>query len=172
MTQTLRQPAGQILDVVYRPDFPVLYRRDTVQFQLPGQFQVLFRDGEQGLQSALVRTEESWDLPADENVRLDAMVLPGERSALATGDAIALKAEMKLQLRCTAKNPIPMVTGLTLGEEKKPDPGRPSLILRRAGGQRLWDIAKSTGSTVAGIRQANALEQEPEENRILLIPVN
>jgi len=67
---------------------------------------------------------------------------------------------------------VPMVTGLALGEEKKPDPARPSLILRRAGGQRLWDIAKSTGSTVSGIRKANGLEQEPEEGRILLIPVN
>ena len=76
-----------------------------------------------------------------------------------------------MDLRCTARQPIPMVTGFTLGEEKTRDVSRPSLILRRAGGQRLWDIAKSTGSTVSGIRKANGLEREPEENRILLIPV-
>ena len=76
-----------------------------------------------------------------------------------------------MDLRCTSRRPIPMVTGLSLGEEKTADAARPSLILRRAGGQRLWDIAKSTGSTVSGIRKANGLDREPEENRILLIPV-
>lgn len=171
ISQTLRQSAGQIVDVTYLPDFPQMFRSDPVQFQLPGQFQVLYRDGEGKLQGTLVHGEETWDTPADGNIRMEATVQPGSCSALAAGDSISLRSEVAMDLRCTARQPIPMVTGFTLGEEKTRDVSRPSLILRRAGGQRLWDIAKSTGSTVSGIRKANGLEREPEENRILLIPV-
>ena len=64
-----------------------------------------------------------------------------------------------------------MVTGLTLGEVQEPDPGRPSLILYRAGKTRLWDIAKQNGSTVEAIRKANGIAEEPEPGRMLLIPV-
>jgi hypothetical protein len=65
-----------------------------------------------------------------------------------------------------------MVTGLQVGEISPKDPARPSVILRRAGEEALWSIAKSTGSTVTAIRDANDLETEPEFGRILLIPVS
>ena len=61
--------------------------------------------------------------------------------------------------------------GLELGEENTSDPARPSLILRRAGEADLWEIAKNTGSTVEAIRKANALEAEPRQDQMLLIPV-
>ena len=50
--------------------------------------------------------------------------------------------------------------------------GRPSIILRMVGeGERLWDIAKSYGSTAADIAQANALEEGvPAPGQLLLIP--
>ena len=63
------------------------------------------------------------------------------------------------------------VSGLQLGEAVTPDPGRPALILRRSSGQQLWDIAKSTGSTVESIRNANGLTEAPDDDRMLLIPV-
>jgi hypothetical protein len=64
-----------------------------------------------------------------------------------------------------------MVTGLEIGEINAADPGRPSLILRRAGNDSLWDIAKSSGSTMDAIRKANALEEEPNPAQMLLIPI-
>ena len=64
-----------------------------------------------------------------------------------------------------------MVTGVEVGQRKQPDPNRPSLILRRAGESRLWDIAKSAGSTVEAIRSANGLTGEPNPEQMLLIPV-
>ena len=48
---------------------------------------------------------------------------------------------------------------------------RPSLILRRAGEEGLWELAKKTGSTVAAIRSANKLQEEPKPGQLLLIPV-
>ena len=64
-----------------------------------------------------------------------------------------------------------MVMGLELGEEQARDPDRPSIILRRSDGTRLWDIAKKAGSTVEAIRKANSLEGEPAPGQMLLIPV-
>ena len=50
--------------------------------------------------------------------------------------------------------------------------GRPSIVLRMVGaGERLWDIAKSYGTTAADIVQANALEEGgPVSGQLLLIP--
>ena len=50
--------------------------------------------------------------------------------------------------------------------------GRPSIVLRMVGeGERLWDIAKSYGTTAADILQANALEEGcPAAGQLLLIP--
>ena len=79
--------------------------------------------------------------------------------------------QMKLQTDIRMKDGIPMVTGLELGEFREPNPNRPSLILRRAGEDTLWEIAKSSGSTVADIQKANNLQTEPEADRMLLIPV-
>ena len=44
-------------------------------------------------------------------------------------------------------------------------------ILCRAGNRRLWDIARECGSTVSAIETANGLTGEPENDRMLLIPV-
>jgi CheY-like chemotaxis protein len=64
-----------------------------------------------------------------------------------------------------------MVTELEIGEEYPEDPDRPSIILRRVGQEDLWTLAKRAGSTVAAIRQANQLEDEPEDGQMLLIPL-
>lgn len=64
-----------------------------------------------------------------------------------------------------------MVTGVEAGKPIPQDPSRPSLILRRAGKLRLWDIAKELGTTTAAIRQANGLQEEPSPGQMLLIPI-
>ena len=76
-----------------------------------------------------------------------------------------------MEITATTSRGIPMVTGLNLGEPRQADPERPSLILRRAGEKRLWDLAKASGSTVEAIRKANNLQDEPAPNQMLLIPV-
>ena len=66
---------------------------------------------------------------------------------------------------------LPMVTGLELGEVQSKNPAAPSLIIHRADGGRLWDIAKRSGAKVESIRNANALTGEPVPGQLLLIPV-
>ena len=78
---------------------------------------------------------------------------------------------MLLQAYTSAEQGLPAATGLALGDFKEPDPGRPSLVLRRVGQNTLWEIAKQTGSTMEAIVKANALEGDPDPSQMLLIPI-
>jgi len=84
---------------------------------------------------------------------------------------VNLRAEMNAEAVSTSGQVYSMLSGMEIGEQEKPNPGRPSLVLCRKGNRRLWDVAKSTGSTVSAIMEANGLDGEPEERRVLLIPV-
>lgn len=173
-SQSIHQNANTIVDVGYLPDMPRQRRTgDVVQMELPGQFQVLFYGEDGAIQSGTARFEGSEQVGAGENCGLSAVALMG---AQAQGEPyngnIELKAEPVLQLTSMTREGIPMVVGLELGEVREADPGRPSVILRRTGESRLWDIAKSTGSTVEAIKKANGLETEPVGDQILLIPVS
>ena len=83
-----------------------------------------------------------------------------------------METDITVELTGSARQGITMVTALELGELRQPDPNRPSLILRRVGNEKLWDIAKRTGSTVSAIRDANHLTEDPETHKILLIPIS
>lgn len=172
--QSIHQDANLIADVEYLPDFPRQRRTgDNVQMEIPGQFQVLYY-GENGtLQSGTARFEEDRQIPADGDAGIGFTVLPGERPEANAGDSsMELRGDAVIRMTAVSNRGIPAVMGLELGEAAQPDPARPSLILRRAGDARLWDIAKSTGSTVDAIRKANMLETEPAAGQILLIPVS
>jgi hypothetical protein len=109
---------------------------------------------------------------ADGNSRLTAFaVTSGIPQGELSGGRISARGDVLLDTCTTAVQGIPMVTGLELGEAVKPDPNRPSLILRRCGTAPLWELAKCNRSTVAAIRGINGLEGEPETGRMLLIPV-
>ena len=65
------------------------------------------------------------------------------------------------------------VSGISFDENTPRDhTGQPSIVLRMVGkGERLWDIAKSYGTTGRDVMQANALEEEElPEGQLLLIP--
>lgn len=170
--QSLHQNATAIADVTYLPDFPELHRGEALSMELPGRFQVLYYDENGNLQSNIARTEERFGLEAAPDSRVDPVLLPGGPPTAVLGSGIELRGESILQTQTSSRRGIPMVTGLQTGEARKEDRTRPSLILRRAGKGTLWDIAKSTGSTVSAIRTANGLEEEPAPEQILLIPVS
>lgn len=172
--QTIPQDANMVVDTTFLPDFPRQHRGENgIEMELPGQFQVLYYGEDGTLRSANTRWEGKYQMTADEDSRLDAFSAPVGRPQATVGDGtIDVRNDVQLRLDTIGGSGIPMVTGLELGEQREPDPGRPSVILRRAGESRLWDIAKDTGSTMEAIRQANGIEGEPEMNRILLIPVS
>mgnify|MGYP002443882273 FL=1 len=93
------------------------------------------------------------------------------QASLGSG-SVTVKGEVPLEMTSESSRGFSMITGVELGEEKEPDANRPSLILRRAGDGRLWDIAKESGSTMDAIRKANGLQEEPAAGQMLLIPVS
>ena len=172
--QTIQGQSGQVVDVTFLPDYPRQRRNgDEVSFEIPGLFQVLYYGDDDSLQAASVRWEGAYSLGAGEDSHIAALVAPlGRPAAAGTAEGMELRGQLGLLANTTTDRGIPMVTGLEVGELQDPDPNRPSLILCRPDGEGLWEIAKRCGSTVTAIRQANALEEEPGADRILLIPVS
>ena len=160
---------GQVLDVFQTMEHPTVHHGvDEVELEVPGTFQVLRYNADGTLQSEHLRTQSTWKLPSDENSRtFGAAQQTGWPEAMGS----TVRGNAAVSVSALAGQGIPMVTGLTLGEQTEPDPSRPSLILRRAGQEPLWDLAKMSGSTVDAIRQANKLSGEPEQGKMLLIPV-
>ena len=153
-------------------EYPRLRRMgDQLEMELPVSFQVLYY-GENGtLQSANGRWNGQLSIPADENSQITALPNPGIPQATAGNGNIGANGEIPVQMFTTTSQGIPVVTGLNVGQQRVLELDRPSLILRRAGEDRLWDIAKVNGSTVDAIRKVNGLESEPAPDRMLLIPV-
>ena len=171
---TIPQETNVIVDCSFLADHPRIRRNgDRMELEIPGQFQVLYYDQNGVLQGSTARWEGQWQMNADEDTRIAAAVQPlATVNAVENGGMIRMDGQLHLAVETVASKGMSMVTELELGEEKMPDPARPSLILRRVERQRLWDIAKSSGSTMDAIRQANDLEDEPVSGQILLIPIS
>lgn len=174
-TENSYNAEGQkLLDVCWLPEHVSQQQNgDSTLFTVPGQFQVLYHDASGSLQCGSIRAEQTCLMPSDERNVMDAYVRFESRPQAVLGaQDIACSGSVMLETVAFAEQGLHMVTELELGERKEPDPGRPSLILCRAGERRLWDIAKECGSTVSAICAANQLQQEPESDRMLLIPVS
>lgn len=171
--QSIPGENGRIADAVFYPDFPRQRKyADGVELELTGLFQTLVSGENGSLQGVNTRWESSIDIPADDSTQTAATAVSAEQVQSAmSADGLLLTSQVQMQLQTTAHQPMRMVTGLELGEEQEPDASRPSLILCRADGASLWQIAKRCGSTVAAISSANGLEGEPVGDRMLLIPV-
>lgn len=176
-TYRAQQDAGvdmlRAADVVFWPEQPYMGRgTGGVETDLSGTFQLLYYDTDGQLQCIQKRWEEPWQMRADEGTAVEMLLRPvGKVQASPLGGESSLQAELLLDTTATAEQSLTMVTGLELGEELQPDPARPSLLLRRAEGDSLWQIAKTSGSTEEAIRRANALQQEPVAEQMLLIPI-
>ena len=170
--QTVAAEGERVADALFLPDFPRARRGDSgVTLEQPGVFQLLYYGDDGSLRSGNARWEGSVNLPSDANAQLTGIPLPAMPQAALGSGQITLKAELPLEVTASARQPQTMVTGLVQGEARKPDPTRPSLILRRAGEDSLWEIAKAANSTVRSIQEANGLQSEPVPGQMLLIPI-
>lgn len=145
---------------------------EGMEILMEGASQLLYYDGENRPQCVVTPFEERTVLPVDNSVRLHSgMLSTGRADAVISGEDTIIQAEPRVWVQSVQPEGITMVTGLTVGDDVAADPGRPSLILRRAGDLSLWDLAKKCGSTEEAIRTANRLEGEPGADEMLLIPV-
>lgn len=160
----------QVIDSTFYPDVPGLYRDDEgITAALSGQISALVKDFEGQIQCVQERWEGEQNIPADNGVGVEVGVIPDGVQVVSADGEFSTQMEMRLQFQ--NENQIPVITGVSLGEDKMRDPQRPNLILCRTGERSLWDIAKIIGSTEEAIKKANGLTDEPERDRMLLIPV-
>jgi len=158
---------GHIIDAAFYPDQPRQQRNGSgVSVQLSGQFHIL-GEKEGQLFGATYPCSAEMNLPLDENVKLCITALPSGKLETAGG----LCGDVLVESVSASSRGMQMLSGLEMEPLREENPNRPSLVLRRADGESLWQIAKGTGSTVDAIVQANRLEGEPDPSRLLLIPI-
>jgi len=165
--------ASRVIDVSNTMMQPTIYREDGMAIvEVPGSVQVLYYDAEGNLRS----DSRSWNgrgeiAAGDGSQVLADLTAVGQPVAMMMGQQLCCEGNLMLTLTTTARQEIPMLTGLTMAERTAKDPARPSLILRRMGDAGLWELAKACGSTVEAIEKANDLQAEPQMGQMLLIPV-
>ena len=160
------------VDAIFFPDLPLVTRQPGgAQIRFGGAFQTLSQTPEGKLTGRTVKTGKDITV-AGECDTIPCTWLRGGTSARREGSGCSLEAKLEGRISSVCTRPMSMVTGIRASEPKRPDPERPSIIVRaRKPEETLWDIAKYCGSTVSAIQRLNRLESEPEENRLLLIPV-
>lgn len=159
---------SKVLDTAFTYDQPQLHRSgDQVEVMLSGSFQTVFLDEEQSIHCGTSRWESSMNYRADQQVQVHGMCV---RTGRPQSGGI-LTNDLAVELCAMSESGLTMVSAMELGQLQPQDPQRPSLLLRRMDGSDLWNIAKNYGSTVCAIMQANGLSQEPEQGKMLLIPV-
>ena len=166
--QSVEEPVDILADVAFYPAVPRIYHdSDGVSGELFGTFRLLGEDDEGQHQAVTKQWSDSWSVLAAPNVRTETMLQP-MRAGSSNG---AIEADMQLDVRMIADQEMPVISGLEIGEPMIAAPERPSLILRRRGDESLWEVAKQAGSTVEAIQKTNNLTQEPDRDKMLLIPV-
>jgi hypothetical protein len=168
------EKAMTVVDVTVYPQHPAVRRAgDLTEMVCGGQVQVLYYDENGMLRGRSGRWSREWELPVSESAEVYGL-LWGCSGAVAMihADQVRVTGELSVQTCTLARQGMPMVTGLEMGDKTLPDPARASLILRRGDGMSLWTLAKENGSTMEAIRKANNLSGELTDERMLLIPVS
>ena len=171
--QTAAFGSSRIADTVFYPAMPHKQRKPgEISVEIPGQFQTLYYDGEGVLQAGTAHWQDSVAMGIGEEATMDILCSVGGKSQATAGeDGTAMRGEVLMETVTSSLEQWETVTALTVGEQREKDPARPSLILRKAGKEGLWEIAKGSGSTVEAIQSANGLQGEPDPDKMLLIPV-
>lgn len=171
--ETVEMEISRASDVVFYPDQPQLRQNgEQTVADMTGLFQLLGYDSDSVLQSSVTRWDGNWQSDADGSARIELAVgNPGSPQASCNGNSVRIQADFPLYVQAFDTTGIPMVTEVEISQVEEVSSDRPSLMLQKAAGRSLWEIAKQNGSTVQGILQANGLTEEPMDDRMLLIPV-
>lgn len=173
LTAQWEASASRVVDVNIMAMQPTVYREgNTAVVEVQGNAQTLYYDVENNLRC----DSQNWNCKTELVAGEDSMVLADlaairQPTALMMGEQLRCEGTVTVQLTTMARQEIPMLTGLIVGERTALDPNRPSLILQRMGETGLWEMAKACSSTVEAIEKANGLQGEPPVGQMLLIPV-
>lgn len=170
--RSLQVEAERIADMEFIPLTTEEHAGDEgVELQLGGRFQVLYYDPDGKLQSASAKWDRDHPVDMAQGVQLRTEVRPEGKSYASVNNGLALHGEMMLESTFGLSQGLEMVRAIEIQEAQNKSTDRPSMIIRRAGEDDLWTIAKESGSTVDAIRTANSITDEPSKDQILLIPV-
>lgn len=168
--QSLPIDANLTVDARFLPEFPIRRRTDP-EFSFPGQFQLLYYGADGSLQGASAKWEGEEKLPVHEEAAVSFWPQTVKTQAIPGNGTVTVNAELSGEYLVTADQRISMVKSLRQGDPIQPNPDRPSLIITRCAGQSLWQMAKSSGTTVEAICRANGLEGECQPDQLLMIPI-
>ena len=164
---------GSVADLSALIDYPRIERQDAgVRWEIPMCCRMLYYDENGMLQGRETREEARGELAADESSRCYGTSMPAGRMQYSAA-AGEVQGAIALTISCCAGQPIEAIQGITMGDPAPRSAQRPSVILRRTGGQEsLWSLGKAYGSTVEAIRQANDLAADSAPaGTMLLIPI-
>ncbi len=170
-TERMRTDAQtpQCLDAAFFMESPAVQGiGDSARVCMRGTYQTLCEDEDGILHMEQIPWEQEAAIPCGEDCSVQCRIHMPARVSFGGGE---LSAEFELQMDTVADCGLDMMDALELGEETAPDPMRPSVILRRATQEGLWDLAKRCNTTTEAIQKANHLDGEPQPGQMLLIPV-
>lgn len=176
--RTAKQNDGQvqqsIIDACCFSEQPVLRRSgDTAQVQIPLLLQLLCRGEDGQYFSSTVRFVEQWQVHASEDCHMMLRAVPSDTPKFAiAADGMECSVSLLVEMQTVVRQPLSMISDIEVGQKIQADEARPSMILRRAGQDTLWQIAKNYGSTVDAIRTTNGIDDISSEQQMLLIPIS
>lgn len=142
------------------------------EITLSGTVGVLYEDPDGTVQGVSIPYEHRMERPMEERVFVTSSLVELPRPVVSIGPGrIEAKLDLNVDTQMVDRNGKMMVTSLEVGDPVEPDPGRPSVVIRRSEGKTLWELAKENGSTTEDIRKWNGSLDENEGDRLLLIPV-
>lgn len=164
---------GEIVDYQIQADFPHMYQEDNVEnVEESGTVQLLYYDENRKLCSVSSRWEGKMELEANSewNRTVIPFINPEAKVSVGSG-SVHVDAELRLAVTESGKKEINAITGCKTLEKKPVDPQKPTIILRRAENDSLWEIAKACSSSMDAIKSANNLQDLSPAGQILIIPV-
>lgn len=166
-SKSLSMEAKDIVDVFTEPEFPRVLPGEKLAVGMGCR--ILCRDAEGKLQS----TASRWDseVPADAEGVFRTAFPNGACAVQADAGSREIRMQLSTEFQATAMEDRPVTVICAMDYESVESGPHPGLILRRAGQETLWDIAKGAHSTMEAIRSANSLESDPLPGQMLLIPV-
>lgn len=155
---------------------PLTQNREGDRLTLTAQVNVtaLYRtdEGEAGTLTRPLQVSCSLELPEQAQCHCRCFCTAPVFAAAAAG-GLEVRFPVCFQYTALSARTVAGISGIAMDETAPLDhTQRPSIVLRMVeAGERLWDIAKSYGTTAGDIAQANGLDEELSVGgRLLLIP--
>lgn len=163
----------EFIDAVCYPAHPVkIQNGDITEVEQPVVFQILYTDMDGNLQGSTALGKKSWEFASDPQNCADIEAVRVEMPrAIQSGEDVSVTSNIQMQVVVCSENGLSMTSAIEINEAKEQDPSRPSLIVRKLGNCRVWDIAKQYGAKISDIQTVNDLDSESDTDRVLLIPI-